>query len=177
MTAIATAPNLVDDGLHALRSSLLTAAHQEAAEEIRGAESDAAQAVARAQVSVAGLIEAARRDGAAAAAQTSSRDDARMQRDVRAIMLSAQRTVYDELRRRTVEAVRGLRDEPGYPGLLAALERRARELAGPAAVVTPAPDGGIVAAAPGRVVRISLDDLADWALQQLHEQPAAAWSA
>src|SRR5664280_943997 len=62
-----------------------------------------------------------------------------------AVVLTAQRDLYDELRACSRAAVARLRDDPDYPRMLARLSDRARAALGSAAVLGEPEDGGIVA--------------------------------
>ena len=163
--------------LQPLRTALLAAAHRDADDVLATARSAADTAEARACAAAEEFVTSAERDGRVDAERMSTRDDARVRRQVRAIVLAAQRDVYVELRQRTRLATRALRGDPLYCVLRTQLETRARKLAGHDCAIAEVPDGGLVATGPGRVVRMTLDDLADWALDGLADAPAVAWSS
>lgn len=153
----------------------------------RQAEDQAQQLRSQARAEAAALIQRARRDAAAAvdaaaaaAAQTAAPRTAaelRRARDTaRSAVLGAQRQARDDLRRQVRAAVAGLPGQPGYDRLLERLSGMARRAAGPAARLTPAPDGGVVARAPGVVVDCSLGRLADRALAELGRDFRELWT-
>src|SRR5664280_1349380 len=69
-------------------------------------------------------------------------DQSRARRQARAVVLTAQRDLYDELRACSRAAVARLRDDPDYPRMLARLSDRARAALGSAAVLGEPEDGG-----------------------------------
>jgi hypothetical protein len=69
-----------------------------------------------------------------------------------------------------------LHEAPDYAELHDGLERRARELLGPDADVTPDPRGGVIATAPGRLVDLSLAAIAARTVDALGEEVARLWT-
>jgi hypothetical protein len=92
------------------------------------------------------------------------------------MLLSARRQAHDELRARVLAGVAALRGEPGYAQLLDALAVKSRLAAGPGAVTTVAPDGGVVARAGAVVVDCSLSRLADQAVEALGPAVRRLWA-
>jgi hypothetical protein len=98
---------------------------------------------------------------------------ARSRRAARSLVLEADLATQQYLAGRIRAAVLSLRDEPGYPLLHDRLSEMAAGAAGPDAVLTDHPDGGVIATAPGVVVDCSLSKLADRAIAALGARIAA----
>lgn len=168
------------------------------AELVRGeAEREAAAVMRAAERQAAEIIGAARAAGRAEGELQAATERAQARREARAILLGAHSDVYEELRRRVREAVRALRDDPCYPGLLARLTELARDAAHgaasdgvhdgvhdgargaappePAPCIVEAAEGGIEATAPGLRVDLSADTLADRALDLLGAEVMELW--
>lgn len=165
-------------------------ARQEAALEpvraamLRRAAHDAAQAVARARDGAAATITQAQRDadeavararaaGAAQARPVAMAELSRSRQVARSVALGADMAVRDEVVRKIKDAVLALRDDPEYPLLRDRLSGLAARAAGPGAVVTEHPQGGVIARAGGVTVDCSLPRLADRAVAALGAQIAA----
>jgi vacuolar-type H+-ATPase subunit E/Vma4 len=159
-----------------VRAELLRRAREQAAGMTAGARRQAAEAVDQAHRDAARQLTQARAAGEAQAAPLAAavRTDGR--REARAILLAAQRAAYEELRERVAAEVTSLRDGPDYAPLLARLRREASQAAGPGAVLTEVPAGGIVARGPGIVVDCSLPRLADAAVAALGDRVAWLWT-
>jgi hypothetical protein len=139
------------------RADLLVAEASRAAQALLAqARRDAADALLR-----AGLEGQAQAEPLAVAERNRGRHDAR------AILLGAELRDRDELAARIRAAVRGLRDQPGYPELRDRLAGLAQRAAGPDATVSEHPDGGVIARAPGILVDCSLPRLAERAIDRL----------
>jgi len=147
------------------REAMLSRARQRADEIIAEAHRRAAETVARARQQANDEIAQAQRDGQAQADSLAAAERGKARRDARSIVLTAQREACDELRDRVREAVCGLASDPGYEQLRKKLAGVAAQLAGPGAVVTDDPAGGVIARAPGIVVDCSLPRLADAAAE------------
>jgi vacuolar-type H+-ATPase subunit E/Vma4 len=145
---------------------ILTEACIQAAAMLRQARRDAQQAVRQARVQ--GLADIA---PAAAAERRRGREQAR------SIVLGARRQALEELRAGVLAAASGLRDEPGYEGLLARLTAMAGRAAGPGAIVTVDPAGGVVARSGQALVDCSLPRLADLAVDALGDRVRVLWTA
>jgi len=152
----------------------------------REAEDEAARIRSDARAKAAGIIAGARRDAAAAVdkATTTGNSDAtalaaedlRRARDAaRTAVLAAQREACDELRRRVRSGLEAMPAGLGYDQLAQQLTRLALHAAGPGAVVTPVPAGGVIARAAGVVVDCSLDHLADLAVEALGPAIRELW--
>jgi vacuolar-type H+-ATPase subunit E/Vma4 len=144
---------------------ILAEAHAQADSILQQARSGAAEMVG--QASALGEADAA---AAAAAERSQGRDQAR------SILLGAQREAYQELRGQVLAAVGGLPAEPGYQGLLSRLVTIATRAAGPDAVVTAQPEGGVVARSRDVVVDCTLPRLAGLAVDELGGQVRELWT-
>jgi len=169
-------PDRVEAELEPVRAALLAAARADAAAVLVAADEDEAATMAAARAQVADLVGAARREGAADAAAMLAADRARGRREARRIELCARQEVLDQLRSRARAAVTALRDDPGYGRLRDRLAARARELAGPDAVISEPPDGGVVAVSAGRRWDLSLPALAERAVDALGPKVERLWT-
>lgn len=164
-----------DAALEPVRAAMLREAREQAAATVTRARRDAAALLAGARREAAETVARARADGQSRAAGLAAAQLSRGRRDARAQLLHAQRDAYDELRRRVRAAVARLPAEPGYDELAGRLTQAALAAAGPGAVATPHPDGGVVATAPGVVVDCSLPALAGQAVDALGPDVATLW--
>lgn len=158
--------------LEPLRSALLGRARRDAGDVVAEARRWAADVLSEARDAADGTLAAAASSGRADAAEVIAVEGTRARRAARAIELSAQREVYDELRRRVTEQVRARASGAGTCEHLLA---RARALLGPAATVMTPPGGGVVAQVPGKRVDLSADVLAEHAVEQLGAEVRALW--
>ncbi|WP_237108777.1 V-type ATP synthase subunit E family protein [Nonomuraea sp. MG754425] len=153
----------------------------------RQAEADARLIVARAEDEAAGLVAAARQDAGTILAAARSEGAAQAETDAvttriaaerraRRMELAARREALDELRARSAAAVRALRDDPCYPRLLDRLGVLARASGGADLVVEEQPDGGVLAAGPGRRVDCTLGALAARAVDALGAEAERLWA-
>jgi vacuolar-type H+-ATPase subunit H len=159
-----------------VRAALLRRAREQAAGITAEARRQAAAALEQAHRDAASQVARAREAGRSQAAQLSAELRAQGRRRARAALLGAQREAYEELRDRVRASMASLRGGPGYALLLERLRHDAGQAAGPGAVLTEAPAGGIIARAPGIVVDCSLPRLADAAVEALGEQVAWLWT-
>ena len=144
-----------------VRAAMLRRARAEAEAIVTGARRDVAALLTQARRDAESAVGQARADGIAQAAPLAAAERSRGRRAASEILLAAERGIRDEAERRIRAAVLGLRDQPGYGDLRDRLTRLARAAAGPDAVVTDHPAGGVVAHAPGIFVDCSLPRLAD----------------
>jgi hypothetical protein len=165
-----------EGALAPVRAALLRRARDQAAGITAAAGAQAASARSQAHREAAGLAARGREAGRAQAAALAAQLLAQGRRDARATVLGTQREAHEELRRRVRATVAALRDEPGYDLLLERLRREAAQAAGPHAVLTEAPAGGIIARAPGIIVDCSLPRLADASVEALGDQVAWLWT-
>ena len=176
MTAAASSPPGADGALEPVRAWLLGAARADARRRRAAAAADADRQLARAKAEAAAILAEAREQGTAEGASLGAAEQARRRRQARRLLLEAERQAYEELRARSRAAVRALRDDPGYPALYERLARLAQAAAGPGAVVSQHPDGGVVAEAPGVRVDCTLDGLAARAVDALGEEVTGLWT-
>jgi len=144
---------------------ILTEALVQAAAMLRQARREAQEAVRQARVQ--GLADIA---PAAAAERRQGREQARL------IVFGARRQALEELRAGALAAAGGLRDEPGYEQLVARLTAMAGRAAGPGAIVTVHPAGGVVARSRQALVDCSLPRLADLAVDALGDRVRVLWT-
>lgn len=174
--ATATVRRAEADALAPVRAAVLRAAAEEA-DRIRGAATAEAETVlADARDQAAAIAARARALGASDGKVAAAAHRAQSRRSVRALLLGAERDAYEQLRGQVRSAVCGLRDDPCYPRLLARLTELARAAAGPGAVVTAHPAGGVTARAPGKFVDCSLPRIAEIALGGLGAEVSTLWS-
>ncbi|MFI1169354.1 hypothetical protein ACH4UM_38785 [Streptomyces sp. NPDC020801] len=163
------------EALEPVRAALLTGAREAEAAALAQARADAAATLAAARGRAAEVEarahEAGRREGIASAA----REVVRARRDAAQDELRARQEVFEEFCHRAAEGVRAAaaqrRDETRQ-----ALTRRARQVLGPQATVTPGDDGGIVAEVPGRRLDLSLTALAERALERFGARVEELWT-
>lgn len=164
------------DPLAPVRAALLERARADADAVLSDADAAAVAVRTQAQEEAEAVLSAARALGCADAAAVLAGERARAARTSRGIVLAAQRAAYDQLRRRARDAVSDLRNDPGYPAVLAALRDRVVRDLGPDAVVTEDERGGVVGECAGRTVRYTLDDLADAVVERLGSDLGGLWS-
>jgi hypothetical protein len=167
----------VDAGLESVRAALLAAARADAAAVLAAADEDAAATLAAARDQAADLAATARAEGAADASAMLSADRGRGRREARRIELAARQEVWDRLRDQARATVTALRADSAYDRLRDRLAARARQLAGPGAVITESPEGGVVAVAAGRRWDLSLPTLAERAVDALGPEVERLWTS
>jgi hypothetical protein len=161
---------LLDEQVAALepvRADLLRHAAREAGAALTRARQEAAAMIAAASGDAEAAVAAAAQDGAAQALPVAAAELSRSRRAVRSAALGRETRMRDELAWRIRQAVCALRDDPDYPQFRDRLAELARRTAGPDAVVSEHPDGGVIARAGGVVADCSLPRLADRAVAAL----------
>lgn len=153
--------------LEPVRAEMLRQATQGAAAAVGSARDAAAAMIAQAQADADALVVRATAEGAVQAAPVAQAELSRGRQAARSITLGGDLAVRNEVVRRIKAAVLALRDSPDYPQLLERLSALAASAAGPGAVVTAHPDGGVVATSGGVTVNCSLPRLADRAVTVL----------
>lgn len=130
------------------------------------AEADAAseQVLAGARAEADRILTEAREGGTADATAAMARELIRARRRARGLVLRARRDGYESLGEQCRQAVRRLRDEPGYAGLRDELVAAVRRALGPDATIHDMPDGGVVGETLGRRLDLSLVGYADRAM-------------
>ena len=157
-----------------VRRAALADAHAEA-DRVRArarTRSDAAVAAARER---AGAL----REDLLAEARRAADDDARRtlsaaRRSAHGMLLSARRDVYTAIAREIAE--RSLTHRGDYQAITERLIRDAHRRLGENVEISDAPDGGIIAHAPGRQIDYSLATQVGRCLAQLDDEVAALWS-
>lgn len=143
-----------------VRAALLRSSRAQA-EQIRAAATRAADVlIGQARIDAAGRIRQARDEGRSQAAPLALAELSRARQQARAITLQAGRRFQAELEGRITAAITGMKDEPDYGELRDRLAELALRTAGPGAVISEHPQGGVVARAPGVLVDCSLPRLA-----------------
>ena len=158
-----------------LYAELLRRADADADRILADANAEARDVLARAESDAHAVIDNARAAGAAEALMAQAAEHARTRRAHRSDVLAAQRTAYEQLRRRATDAVHRLRHEPGYPALRERLAAHATQILG-TDVVTEDPAGGIVAEAAGRRLDLSLTAFAARAFERIEADIDGLWS-
>lgn len=158
-------------GLDPVREALLADARAAADRVVRQAEDRASDQVERAHAETEARVARARAEGEAAADLETISALAEARRGARALVLEAQRAVYDDVRRQAEAAVQELRTTPRYEELLDRLTTRAGEILGPEAQVErDPPEGGVIARAGNRRVAFTLPVLVEHCLaEHAHE--------
>lgn len=160
-----------------LRTALLSLAEAEAEFLTADAAARAAQEISDAEAEVTALVDRTRTKGEAAARREAVRIVGRARSQGRALVLAAQREVYDELRRRTFAAVQELRADPAYDRLLERLEAVARARLGAevSVEIDPPEIGGVRASSGPRRIDLSLPALAERCLAGLGSELERLW--
>lgn len=174
-----TAPPLMSDTVDSLtpvREQLLAHARADAERVLADSDADVAATLAAARSEANAILEAARAEGESDAAVLLSAKRARDRRQARALVLGAQREAYDNLRSQVMRALSAIRDDPGYARWRDRLTEQARHLLGPEAVVSEAPEGGVLAEANGRRVAYTLAGLADQVIEEMGADIEGLWS-
>lgn len=163
--------------LEPVRAAMLRQAAQEAAAAVAVATEAAAAMIAQAERDADALVARAKLEGAAQAAPVAAAELSRARQAARSVSLGADLAVRDEVVRRIKAAVLALASGPDYPQLVERLSALAASAAGPGAVVTAHPDGGVIATRGGVTVNCSLPRLADRAVAVLDARITALCGA
>lgn len=147
--------------LTVVRERLLRQAREDSGRIRAEAEAAAAATLARAEQEATEILQAARTQGEADARAVLSREQMRVRRQARSVVLHAQHEAYLSLRAEVHAALAALRDGPGYGELRQRLHARARAALGEDAALTEDSSGGVVAEVPGRRAVLSLGAIAD----------------
>jgi hypothetical protein len=160
-----------------LRDATLAQARADADAMLADAGRRAEARIAAARKEGAALVRQARVDGAAAAAIEGAHDEAAARRTARALVLAAERELYDELCRRADDDAYALRGTNGYAALLEQLSDAARRQLGDGARLDVDPEGlgGVRGSSNGRSVDYTLSTLVDRALDRLGARTEALW--
>lgn len=162
-----------DIALDPVRGALSQDARSDADRVLSAARRDAATVLDGARSRAAAVLAAAAAAGKADAAARRARTAAQARRERRGAMLAAQTEAYAELSARVRNAVLELPRQ--CPDLRARLATRGRAELGPEAVLTPTADGGVLAEIPGRRLDLSLEALAQLAVDGLGADVDQLW--
>jgi len=157
-----------------VRAALLGAARAAADRDVDAAHRYAADVLDTATTRVSEVHAAAVEAGRVEAAARTARTQAQARRDRRTAELHDQDAAYAQLRERVRAAVRAL--PASHPQLRERLVARALTELGPDARITDTPDGGLLAETPGRRLDLSLDALADLAVEALGAEASLLWT-
>ncbi|MGW7680884.1 hypothetical protein ACWGID_09120 [Kribbella sp. NPDC054772] len=169
-------PPPADTALEPVRRGLLLTARADAATVARDADLQRDALLDEARRTADELVAAARRAGEDDATAVLATRMRQRRREARQAVLSVQRELYDELRRRCRAAAAALVDHPEYDVLRRRLANRARTQLGPAATVGEASAGGVLASARSERLDLSLPTLADRALNRSGAEMADLWT-
>jgi hypothetical protein len=153
--------------LEPVRSTMLHRAAAEADAIIATARRDASALLAAARRDAEATLRRARADGLALAAPLAAAEQARGRRAARTELLGAEHGIRNEAEDRIRAAILALPGQPGYGELRDRLAALALAAAGPGAVISDHPGGGVIARAPGVLVDCSLPRLAERAIAVL----------
>jgi vacuolar-type H+-ATPase subunit E/Vma4 len=163
------------DALRPVADALLDKARREAARIRTEARAAADAQLAQARAEADQILAGARTAGHAEAAASARTERVRARRRARSIVLTARRESYEELRWRVRSAVAARCAE--NPETADLLRRVAADQAGPDARILTAPDGGVIAVAPGHRVDCSVPALAEHAVDLLGAEVERLWAS
>jgi vacuolar-type H+-ATPase subunit E/Vma4 len=163
--------------LEPVRAELLRRARADADAVLAAADADARRTIEDAETRARAILGHARAQGRADGTAQRAAELTRVRRDLRTAELAVRKQAYEHLRDEAVEAVRRLRDDPGYPELRDRLATLARELLGPDAVVTEHPAGGIIAETATRRLDLTLTTVAVRAFERAATDVERLWAA
>ena len=161
--------------LRAVTVALGEAARSQADAIISEAARDAAAELANARDEAERILRQAERDGTEAASRAATMRVARARREARLSLLTAQRTTYDTLRARALDAVQEQASSPEGERLTEHLEALVRARIGRDTPARRAPLGA-VAERGACVAAIGPEDLVEQAMQSLSSEIASLWS-
>lgn len=164
--------------LEPLRQAYLERARLGAEAALTQARTEAAALVESARREADALMAEARRQGEENADADVARERALAGRHARAVLLTAQRDAYGELRRRALQAGLALRGRPEHRALVRRLVTQARAQLGPGAriEVDPGGQGGIVAREGARRVDYTMVALVERSLESLGGAVEQLWT-
>jgi vacuolar-type H+-ATPase subunit E/Vma4 len=161
----------------ALRAAVLDGVAAEIREILADADAQAAAELERARTESETLLRQAAEEGAAAGELETARAQALARRQARRRVLEARRALYDDFRRDARDAALSLREDPGYPALLARLAATTRALLGDGATIERDPEGagGLRARAGPASVDLTLPVMADRCIAGLGDRVEGLW--
>ncbi|WP_127783690.1 V-type ATP synthase subunit E family protein [Rhodococcus sp. X156] len=166
----------VRDPLEPVRRAVLDHARAEAETQLAAAREHAAQVDAQARRDAEAVVAAARREGEAEAAALQATARSRARRDAREVVLAARQQAYDDLRAQVRAALPALREDPAFPAWRQRLVAHARQVLGEHARISEPPEGGVRAEADGRLLVLTLDDVAAQVLEGLGSEVEGLWA-
>jgi vacuolar-type H+-ATPase subunit E/Vma4 len=177
MTAPTSRSPSLSPSLEPVRAELLRQARAEAEAAVAQAEAEAARQVADARAEAAAILDEARARGRADADTALRAAVARARRQARTVGLRARREVYESWRAAIFDGVRDLRRSPEYPQVMSCLGARARDLLGAGVRIEDDAAGGLRAAAPGRVMDLTLETIAARAVADAEAEASRLWTS
>lgn len=169
-------PKHARQALQPLENALLAHARADAAAAMSNGRQRAEEIRATARQRASDLADSARNEGRQQAQAEVDTELARKRRQAHALVLAAQRAVYEQLRRRCLDTASALRDDPGYSLLRSQLAGIAAVMLGPSADIQDGPGGGVVASSDGRSVDLSLAALVERELAGRDTEVPELWS-
>jgi vacuolar-type H+-ATPase subunit E/Vma4 len=163
------------EALAPLGTALLARARADGDAELAAADAEADAVLAAARAEADAVLAEAEAQGERDAAAVTVGEVTHARRQSRATVLGAQRAAFEELRGRSRDAVRRLREQPDYPVLLDRLRALVRSELGADAHIREDPVGGIVGESPARRLDCTLDALAERAVDQLGAEVDGLW--
>ena len=160
------------EALAPVRAALLARARATADAKLAEADAEAELALRQAREEAASILARARTAGEADARSVRAGEHARARRVARGLVLAARRHAYEELRRRSQQALR--QQDPAV--LASALTDRVRATLGDSARLAAHPSGGLVGEDDGRRVDCSIEALADRSMSLLAGELSGLWS-
>lgn len=171
----ATTQTYLRDPLGPVRQALLDDARRDAEAMLADADAAAAGFAEEAAAQARAMRESARALGEADAEATVRAERTGARRRARALLLRAQRDVYDEIRRRALQQAGSLRDDAAYAQAVEGLTTQARAVLGPEATVTEHPSGGVVAELGSRRLSFTVEGLVDEAIGSVGDELQGLW--
>lgn len=161
--------------LRAVTTGLGEAARSQAGAILSEADRDAAAELANAREEAQRILRQAEHDGTEAASRAATMRVARARREARRSLLTVQRTTYDALRARALDAVERQASSPEGERLTEQLEALVQARIGRDTPARRAPLGA-VAERGACVASIGPEDLVEQAMQSLSSEIAALWA-
>ena len=162
--------------LEPTRAALAAAAQAEGADLVARARQEADRVLAEGRARADQILAEAAAQGTHAARQAAARRSARVRREAHELVLTAQSTLQDELRRELIARIGAEVHGPRGPAWREVLAARCRADLGPGASLTPGPDGGVVGVLGSRRLDLSVPVLAEEVLRTHAQEVRALWA-
>ena len=166
----------VRDALAPLHAELLRRADVEADRIMADANAEARDVLDRAESEAQRIIDSARAAGAAEASMAQAAERARTRRAHQSDVLAAQRTAYEQLRRRATDAVHRFATSRVTRGCASGWRQEQPTFSAPTPSSPEDSAGGIVAEAAGRRLDLSLAAFAARAFERIEADIDGLWS-